>query len=105
MHADRAELLAELVLARRSETTATGLRARGARDLDRHRAEAAGAAPDQHGVAGRTLCGGQPCSMRYAVAPTSMYAAASSHVRCVGFGRHWCACTFVNCAKLPQFVS
>src|SRR6267142_2048331 len=22
-----------------------------------------------------------------------------------GFSRHWCACTLVNCAKLPQLVS
>ena len=51
------------------------------------------------------MFGDQPCSMRYAVAPTSMYAAASSHVRCGGLGRHWWSWTFVNCAKLPQFDS
>src|SRR6185295_7600725 len=54
---------------------------------------------------GFTVCSGQAMSMRYAVAPTSMYAAAASHVRCFGFGRHWWACTLVNCAKLPQLVS
>src|SRR5262245_5274549 len=52
-----------------------------------------------------TVCGGQLISMRYAVAPTSMYAAAASQDRCGGFGRHWCACTRVNCAKLPQLLS
>src|SRR5438552_13846572 len=52
-----------------------------------------------------TTFGGQPCSIRYAVAPTSVGAAASSHVRCAAFGMHWCACTFVNCANDPQFVS
>ena len=24
---------------------------------------------------------------------------------CFGFGMHWCACTRVNCAKLPKLVS
>ena len=64
-------------------------------------------APPQTSTArpARTTFGAQPCSMRYAVAPTSMYAAAASHVRCGGFGRHWWSCTLVNCAKLPQFVS
>src|ERR1051325_6720313 len=52
-----------------------------------------------------TTFGDQPWSMRYAVAPTSMYAAASSHVRCGGLGRHWWSCTFVYCAKLPQLDS
>ena len=58
-----------------------------------------------HGLAGCTTFGGQPCSMRYAVAPTSMYAAASSHVRRAGLGTHWWSWTFVYCAKLPQFDS
>ncbi len=52
-----------------------------------------------------TVCGGQARSMRYAVAPTSVGAAASSHVRCGALGRHWCACTFVNCANEPQLLS
>src|SRR5262245_54712960 len=52
-----------------------------------------------------TSLGAQPCSMRYAVAPTSVYAAASSHVRCAGLGRHWWSCTFAYCAKLPQLDS
>src|SRR4051794_19473574 len=40
------------------------------------------------GSPGPTTFGAQPCSMRYAVAPTSMYAADSSHVSCGGLGRH-----------------
>src|SRR5258708_35140806 len=52
-----------------------------------------------------TRLGDQPSSIRYAVAPTSMYAAEASQVRCLGRGQHWCACTLVNCAKLPQFDS
>src|SRR3954468_522002 len=36
-----------------------------------------------------TTFGDQPCSMRYAVAATSMYAAASSQVSRAGFGTHW----------------
>ncbi len=54
---------------------------------------------------GRTMCGVQFVSMRYAVEPTSVGAAAASHDRCFAFGITWCAHTFVNCAKLPQFVS
>src|SRR3990172_12134446 len=53
----------------------------------------------------RTTFGVQFVSIRYAVAPTSVGAAASSQVRCGAFGRHWCACTLVNCAKLPQLLS
>src|SRR3990172_3239677 len=52
-----------------------------------------------------TVCGGQARSMRYAVAPTSVGAAASSQVRCGALGKHWCACTFANCANDPQLVS
>ena len=52
-----------------------------------------------------TVCGGQPLSMRYAVAPTSMHAPAAAQLSCGGFGSSWCACTRVNCAKLPQLVS
>src|SRR5690606_39630230 len=54
------------------------------------------------GSPGCTTLGGQPWSMRYAVAPTSMYAAASSHVSRAGLGTHWWSWTLVNCAKLPQ---
>ena len=54
---------------------------------------------------GCTVFGGQPWSIRYAVAPVSVGAAASSHVRCSAFGRHWCACTLQNCANDPQHVS
>src|ERR1043165_2789832 len=57
------------------------------------------------GSPGPAMLGAQPCSMRYAVAATSMYAAASSHVRCGGLGRHWWSCTLVYCAKLPQLDS
>ena len=42
-----------------------------------------------------TVCGGQPCSIRYAVEPVSVGAAASSHVNR----------TFVNWANEPQHVS
>src|SRR3712207_3937406 len=52
-----------------------------------------------------TVFGGQPWSIRYAVPPVSVGAAASSHVRCSALGRHWCAWTFVNCANEPQQVS
>src|SRR6185295_5749014 len=52
----------------------------------------------------RTL-GGQPYSMRYAVAATSVYAAACSQVRCGGLGRHWWSWTRAYCAKLPQLDS
>src|SRR5688572_2556426 len=52
-----------------------------------------------------TTFGDQPCSMRYAVAATSMYALAASQVRCGGLGRHWWSWTLVNCAKLPQLDS
>ncbi len=53
----------------------------------------------------RTTWGSQPHSMRYAVAPTSMYAAAAAQLSRGGLGSSWCACTSVNCAKLPQLVS
>ena len=43
----------------------------------------------------------QPCSIRQAVAATSVYAADSSQVMCLGFGMHCCAWTRVNWAKLP----
>ena len=104
-HADRAELLAELVLA-----VARDDRDRAARPPARAiwiAIEPRPPAPPQirTGSPGCTTFGGQPCSMRYAVAPTSMYAAASSHVRCSGLGTHWWSWTFVNCAKLPQFDS
>src|SRR5438067_3379387 len=46
-----------------------------------------------------TSFGGQPCSMRYAVEPTSVGAAAASQGRCGACGMHWCPCTFVNCAN------
>src|SRR5262245_32273405 len=52
-----------------------------------------------------TVFGGQPWSMRYAVAPVRVGAAASSHVRASVFGRHWCAWTLVNCANDPQHES
>src|SRR5919198_1757363 len=52
-----------------------------------------------------TVFGGQPWSIRYAVAPVSVGAAASSHVSCSAFGRHWCAWTLQNCEKEPQHVS
>src|SRR5262245_11816656 len=52
-----------------------------------------------------TVFGGQPWSMRYAVAPVSVGAAASSHVSRSAFGKHWCACTLLNCANEPQHVS
>src|SRR3972149_1543634 len=52
-----------------------------------------------------TVLGDQWCSMRYAVAPTSVGAAAASQVSCGALARHWCACTFANCANDPQFVS
>src|SRR2546423_2631524 len=54
---------------------------------------------------GCTVLGGQPNSMRYAVAPVSVGAAASSHVSCSALGRHWWAWTLQNCAKEPQHVS
>ena len=38
---------------------------------------------------GTLVVDGQPMSIRNAVAPTSMYAAAASHVSCLGFGKHW----------------
>ena len=37
---------------------------------------------------GCTVFGGHPCSIRYAVAPVSVGAAASSHVSASPFGRH-----------------
>jgi hypothetical protein len=43
----------------------------------------------------------QPCSIRQAVAATSVYAAASSHDMCLGLGMHCWPCTLVNWAKLP----
>src|SRR5438309_6301636 len=52
-----------------------------------------------------TTFGGHPCSIRYAVAPTSVGAAACSHVRCGAFGMHWWAWTLVNWANDPQFDS
>src|SRR6266571_2142115 len=52
-----------------------------------------------------TTLGGQPISMRYAVAPTRVGAAACSHVRWGALGRHWCAWTLVNWANEPQFDS
>ena len=87
------------------DTTATGRRARALTIWIA--IEPSPPAPPHTSTAspGFTVFGGQPCSMRYAVAPTSMYAAGLSHVRCFGLGTHWCACTLVNCAKLPQFDS
>ena len=38
--------------------------------------------------AGRTVFGGHPCSIRYAVAPVSVGAAASSQASASAFGRH-----------------
>src|SRR3954462_2892958 len=52
-----------------------------------------------------TVLGAQPWSIRYAVAPVSVGAAASSHVRCGAFGMSWCACTLQNCANEPHAVS
>src|SRR4030066_1184659 len=49
-----------------------------------------------------TVFGGQPRSIRYAVEPVSVGAAASSHVRCSAFGRHWWGCTLQNWANDPQ---
>ena len=34
-----------------------------------------------------------------------MHAPAAAQLSCGGFGSSWCACTRVNCAKLPQLVS
>ena len=50
-HADRAELLAELVLASRPRPPRPGAPPAARDDLDRHRAEAAGAAPHEHRIA------------------------------------------------------
>src|SRR5918996_2782388 len=52
-----------------------------------------------------TTFGGHPRSIRYAVAPTRVGAAAASHVSWGALGRHWWAWTFVNCPKEPQFDS
>src|SRR5687768_8342846 len=52
-----------------------------------------------------TTCGGHPRSIRYAVAPTRVGAAAASQVRWGALGRHWCAWTLVNWANEPQFDS
>src|SRR3990170_271987 len=52
-----------------------------------------------------TVLGAQPWSIRYAVEPVSVGAAASSQVRRSAFGRHWCAWTFANCANEPQHES
>src|SRR5919198_2952585 len=57
------------------------------------------------GSPSRTVLGGHPISILYAVAPTSVGAAACSHVSWGALGRHWCAWTFVNCANDPQLVS
>src|SRR3954454_22517153 len=57
------------------------------------------------GSPGSTTLGGQPNSIRYAVPPVSVGAAASSHVSCSAFGMHWWSWTFVNCAIDPQQVS
>src|SRR5262249_19810857 len=52
-----------------------------------------------------TVCGGHARSIRYALAPTSVGAAACSPVRSGAFGRHSCACTFVSSANEPQLLS
>src|SRR5580765_8247761 len=57
------------------------------------------------GSPGSTTLGGQPKSIRYAVPPVSVGAAASSHVSCSALGMHWWSCTFVNWAIDPQQVS
>src|SRR6059036_2636091 len=54
---------------------------------------------------GCTVCGGHPKSIRYAVPPVRVGAAASSQVRWSAFGRHWCSWTLVNWAIEPQHVS
>src|ERR1700722_8533449 len=53
----------------------------------------------------RTVCGCHEQSIRYAVAPTSVPAAAAAQLSWGGLGNNWCACTSVYCAKLPQLVS
>src|ERR687888_1877158 len=52
-----------------------------------------------------TVWGGHPISIRYAVAPTRVGAAACSHVSWGPLGRHWWDWTLVNWAKDPQLVS
>ena len=71
------------------DTTATG-RASAARAIW-IAIEPSPPAPPQirTGSPAATTFGDQPCSMRYAVAATSMYDAAASHVRWGGLGRHW----------------
>src|SRR6202140_8076 len=49
--------------------------------------------------------GGHEESIRYAVAPTSVHAAAAAQLRCGDLGSSWCAWTSVYWAKLPQLVS
>src|SRR5688572_27943173 len=84
------------------ETTATG-RAPAARAIW-IAIEPSPPAPPQIriGSPGPTTLGDQPCNMRYAVAPTSMYGSASAHVGCGALGMHWWSCTLLHCAKLPQ---
>src|ERR1022692_699455 len=53
----------------------------------------------------RTVCGSQEQSIRYAVAPTSVHAAAAAQLSAGDLGSSWCAWTSVYCAKLPQLVS
>src|SRR5262245_11254435 len=57
------------------------------------------------GSPGSTTFGGQPKSIRYAVPPVRVGAAASSQVRRSAFGMHWWSCTLVNCDIEPQHVS